>query len=93
MQYHFRLHCLCAELLSHVQLFGTPWAVARQAPLSTGLPRQEYWSGLSFPFPGDLLDPRVTREALSSWIYRHIYPLYLISSPLMTRIQVIQQIY
>ena len=33
-----------------------PWAVARQAPLSMGFPRQEYWSGLPFPSPGDLPD-------------------------------------
>ena len=35
----------------------TPWTVARQAPLSMGVPRQEYWSGLPFPPPGDLHDP------------------------------------
>ena len=35
----------------------TPWTVARQAPLSMGFPRQEYWSGLPFPSPGDLPDP------------------------------------
>ena len=38
-----------------VQVFVTPWTVARQAPLSMGFPRQEYWSGLPFPSPGDLL--------------------------------------
>ena len=32
----------------------TPWTVARQAPLSMGFPRQEYWSGFPFPSPGDL---------------------------------------
>ena len=37
--------------------FTTPWTVARQAPLSMGFPRQEYWSGLPFPSPGDLPDP------------------------------------
>ena len=37
--------------------FVTLWTVARQASLSKGLPRQEYWSGLPFPSPGDLLDP------------------------------------
>ena len=36
---------------------GNPWTVARQAPLSMGFPRQEYWSGLLFPSPGDLADP------------------------------------
>ena len=37
--------------------FATPWTVARQAPLSIGFPRQEYWSGLPFPSPGKLPDP------------------------------------
>ena len=36
-----------------------PWTVAHQAPLSMGFPRQEYWSGLSFPPPGDLPDPGI----------------------------------
>ena len=39
---------------SHTQLFATPWTVAPQAPLSMGVSRQEYWSGLPFPSPGDL---------------------------------------
>ena len=37
--------------------FVTPWTVGCQAPLSMGFPRQEYWSGLQFPSPGDLPDP------------------------------------
>ena len=41
-------------LLSHVQLFETPWTIAYQAPLSIGFPRQEYWSELPFLSPGDL---------------------------------------
>ena len=49
--------CLCAQLLSRVQLFETPWTVAHQAPLSMGFPRQEYWSGLPCPPPGDLPNP------------------------------------
>ena len=48
-----------AELLSHVRLFATPWTVARQARLSMGFSRQEYWSGLPFPSPGDLPDPGI----------------------------------
>ena len=44
------------QLLSHVQLFVTPWTVACQAPLSMGFSRQKYWSGLPFPSPGDLPD-------------------------------------
>jgi len=46
-------------LLSHVQLFGTPWTVASQIPLSMGFSRQEYWSGLPFPPPGDLPHPEI----------------------------------
>ena len=42
------------ESLSCVQLFATPWTVARQAPLCMGFPRQEYWIGLPFPSPVDL---------------------------------------
>ena len=38
---------------------ATPWTAARQAPLSMGLSRQEYWSGLPFPPPGDLPDPGI----------------------------------
>ena len=44
---------------SHVQLFATPWTVACQAPLFMGFFRQEYWSGLPFPPPGDLPDPGI----------------------------------
>ena len=44
---------------SCVRLFATPWTVAHQAPLSMGFPRQEYWSGVPFPPPGDLSNPGV----------------------------------
>ena len=44
---------------SHVQLFVTLWTVAHHAPLSVGFSRQEYWSGLPFPLPGDLPDPKI----------------------------------
>ena len=43
--------CAHTHALSHVQLFGTPWTVACQAPLSVGSSRPEYWSGLLFPSP------------------------------------------
>ena len=43
-------------MLSRVQLFATPWTVVRQAPLPMEFPRQEYWSGLPFPSPGNLCD-------------------------------------
>ena len=45
--------------LSRVRLFVTPWTVAYQAPLSMEFSRQEYWSGLPFPSPGDLPDPGI----------------------------------
>ena len=45
------------KLLSRVRLFSTPLAVTYQAPPSMGFSRQEYWGGLSFPSPGDLLNP------------------------------------
>ena len=45
--------------LSLVRLFVTPWTVAYQAPPSVGFSRQEYWSGLPFPSPGDLPDPGI----------------------------------
>ena len=47
------------KLLSRVPLFATPWTVAYQAPPSMGFSRQEYWSGLPFPSPGDLPDPGI----------------------------------
>ena len=45
--------------LSRVRLFATPWTVAYQVPPSMGFSRQEYWSGLPFPSPGDLSDPGI----------------------------------
>ena len=51
--------CLCVCVLSHVQLFVTAWTVAHQPSLSMGFSRQEYWSGLPFPPPGDLPDPGI----------------------------------
>ena len=47
-------------MLSHVQLFRTPWTVAHQAPLSMGFPRQEYSSGVPFPTPEEIPDPGIT---------------------------------
>ena len=72
--------------LSRVRLFATPWTVAYQAPPSMGFSRQEYWSGLSFPSPGDLPNPGIKpgspaleAEALTSespgkpYIYMQIF--------------------
>jgi len=58
--------CLCMlSRLSRIQLM-TLWTVARQAPLSMGFSRQEYWSGLPFPPPGDLPDPGIEPKSLIS---------------------------
>ena len=51
---------------SHVRLFPTPWTVDLQAPLSMGFSRQEYWSGLPYPLPGDLPDPGIQPTSLTS---------------------------
>ena len=55
-----------ACMLSHVQLFATLWTVAHQAPLSMGFSRQEYWSVLSCPSPGDLSDSGIKPAFLLS---------------------------
>ena len=51
--------CFCFLVAKSCPTLATPWTVARQAPLSMGFPRQEYWSGLPFPSPGDLPDPAI----------------------------------
>ena len=66
--------CVCARararvsthalLLSHVQIFTAPWNVAHQAPLSVGSSRQEYWSGLPFPTPGNLPNQGIEPSSL-----------------------------
>ena len=55
------------KLLSRVQLFATPWTVAHQTPPSVEFSRQEYWSGLPFPSPGDLPDQRIELGSSASW--------------------------
>ena len=57
-QTHKLLHSK-VKLLSRVRLFVTPWTVAHQAPPSMEFSRQEYLSGLPFPFPGDLPNPGI----------------------------------
>ena len=65
---------VCGGLVTKSYLIlVSPWTVAHQIPLSTGFLRQEYWSGLPFPFPGDLPDsgiepmsPALQADSLSS---------------------------
>ena len=83
----------CAHMLnrfSHVRLFATPWTVFLQAPLSMRISRQEYWSRLPCPSPGDLANPGIEPQspALASrffttsitqkaYIYIHTYTPYI----------------
>ena len=55
--------CVCVCVLSHVRLCASPWTVARRAPLSVGFPRQEHWSGLPFPSPGESSRPGTELES------------------------------
>ena len=61
--------CMCVCMLSrfsHVHLFATRWTVARQAPLSLGFSRQEYWSGVPCSPPGDLPNPGIKSASPTS---------------------------
>ena len=59
LQCYMSIMCVCAQLLSRVQIHAAPWTVACQALLSMEFPRQEYWNGLPFPILGDLPDPGI----------------------------------
>ena len=65
-------------MLSHVQLFAASWTVAQQSPLSMEFSRQEYWSGLPFPSPGDLPSLGVELRCLFYLLHRRVS-----SSPLV----------
>ena len=54
------------HVCSVVSNSATPWTAAHQAPLSVGLSRQDHWSGLTFPTPGDLSDPGIKPTSFSS---------------------------
>ena len=58
--------CTCVCVLSCVQLFVTLQTVVCQTPASMGFFRQEYWNGLPFPSPGDLLDAGIKPASLAS---------------------------
>ena len=51
---------------NHVLLFATLWTIVPQGPLYMGFSRQEYWTGLSFPSPGDLPDPGIEPVSLTA---------------------------
>ena len=60
--------CVLLSHLGHVQPFVILWTVARQAALSMGFSRQEYWNQLPFPFPGDLSDSGIEPASLTSLV-------------------------
>ena len=64
---------VCAKLLQSFRLFVTPWTVARQAPLSMGFFRQEYWGGFPCPPPWDLPDPGIEPRspAMAGGFFKH----------------------
>ena len=66
VQYQSDRHTCMLSRFSPVRLFATLWTVAFQAPLSVGFFRQEYWSGLPCPPPGDLPDPGIEPMSLTS---------------------------
>ena len=57
---------MCVQSLNHVRLFVAPWTVAYQAPLSVEFSRQEYWSVLPFPTPGNLPNPGIKPRSSES---------------------------
>ena len=88
---HLVGYILCAsdknplKPLSCVRLFVTPWAVAYQAPPSIGFSRQEYWSGLLFPSPGDPPDPGI--EPVSFTLQATLYHLSHQGSPIKAEVR------
>ena len=66
-----------AKFLQLCQTLCTLWTAAHQAPISMGFSRQEHWSGLPFPPPGDLPDPGIQTESLNvscigRWVLYHL---------------------
>ena len=79
------LCCAVFSRVSHVQLFVAPWTVAHQAPLSVAFSRQEYWSGLPLPIPGDLPDPGIETASLLEFIIAYLYNICICDSVLYTQ--------
>ena len=80
---------VCAQSVNCVPLFATPWILACQASLPIGFSRQECWSGLPFPLPGDLADrawvsciSSIGRQILYHWATREALPTWQRSSDL-----------
>ena len=71
------IHVCALSCFSRVQLYATLWTAARQAPLSMGLFRQEYWSGLPRPPTGNLFDPGIKPTSLKSNLHWQVGSLSL----------------
>ena len=69
---------VCAP--SHVWFFATLWTVDHQAPLSVGFPRQEYWSRLPFPSPGDLPNPGTSSDNHFAFLHFLLLGMVLITA-------------
>ena len=75
------LQCMKVKSLSHVRLFSTTWTAAYQAPPSMGFARQEYWSGVPLPSPGNLLYSMVIQVHAS---FTHFLMVLLFHIPLVS---------
>ena len=75
------MHACVLSHASHVRLFVTSWTVARQAPLSMGFSRQEYWGGLPCPPPGDLPNPGIKPASPASLALQTSFSRLLINFP------------
>ena len=64
--FYIYIYIYTLSLFSHVQLCATPWTMVHQAPLSMEFSRQNYWSGLPCPSPGDLPNPGIELTSLTS---------------------------
>ena len=72
-------------MLSCVQIFATLWTVACQAPLYMDFSRQEYWSGLPFPTPGELPDPRIKLLSPEASMLAGLFLAYLVLNITISR--------
>ena len=105
----YRLKSQKVKSLSRVRVFATSWTVAHQASLSMGFSRQEYWSGLPFPSPGDLLDPGIepgsaalqadalpsepSGKPLKSQTWKQILPLLLLYCTVLNKLFSLSQLF
>ena len=83
---HGGLVVVVVWFLSRIQLFASPWTAVCQSPLSIGFPRQEYWSGLPFPSPGNLPDPGI--KPVSSSLQEDFFTTEPLGKPTHSRLAI-----